>query len=82
MEDKFVPEGGEDGVYVTDNSSPIEENTITFFMGDPVKAEMLKVAEDGFYVRGVKVEQDESEAKKVYDAFVEWLRAQGNYLNS
>lgn len=35
--------------------------------------EMLRVADDGFYVRGVRVEQDETEAKQVYDAFKSWL---------
>ena len=35
--------------------------------------EMFKVAPDGFYVRGVKVEADAKEAEKVYKAFKEWL---------
>lgn len=35
--------------------------------------EMLRVAKDGFYVRGVKIEQDEQEAEKVYNAFHQWL---------
>lgn len=35
--------------------------------------EMLKVTEDGFYVRGVKVPQDEHEARAVYNCFREWL---------
>jgi len=35
--------------------------------------EMLRVAKDGFYVRGVKIEQDEKEAEKVYNAFHQWL---------
>jgi len=36
-------------------------------------AEMLRVAEDGFYVRGVKVEQDDKEAEIVYNAFKQFL---------
>lgn len=36
-------------------------------------SEMLRVAKDGFYVRGVKIEQDEKEAEKVYNAFHQWL---------
>jgi hypothetical protein len=36
-------------------------------------AEMLKVTEDGFYVRGIKVEADEKEAAAVYKAFKEFL---------
>ena len=35
--------------------------------------EMLKVAPDGFYVRGVKVPQDEREAETVYNAFLQWM---------
>ena len=35
--------------------------------------EMLRVAEDGFYVRGVKVEADAKEAKAVYEAFKQWM---------
>ena len=35
--------------------------------------EMLRVAKDGFYVRGVKIQQDEQEAEKVYNAFHQWL---------
>lgn len=37
------------------------------------ESEMLRVAKDGFYVRGVKIEQDEKEAEKVYNAFHQWL---------
>jgi hypothetical protein len=37
------------------------------------QTEMLRVASDGFYVRGVKLEQDADEARKVFDAFTEWL---------
>ena len=35
--------------------------------------EMLRVAKDGFYVRGVKVEADAKEAKAVYNAFKQWM---------
>jgi hypothetical protein len=35
--------------------------------------EMIKVTEDGFYVRGVKVEQGPEEAEQVYEAFRQWL---------
>lgn len=35
--------------------------------------EMLRVEKNGFYVRGVKVKQDEKEAEKVYNAFHQWL---------
>lgn len=35
--------------------------------------EMLRVAKDGFYVRGVKVPADTREAETVYFAFKQWL---------
>ena len=35
--------------------------------------EMLRIEKDGFYVRGVKVQQDEHEAENVYKAFHQWL---------
>ena len=35
--------------------------------------EMLRVSGDGFYVRGVRVEADEKEAKIVYEAFKSFL---------
>jgi hypothetical protein len=34
---------------------------------------MLKVGPDGFWVRGVKVEQDDKEAETVYNAFKQFL---------
>jgi hypothetical protein len=36
-------------------------------------AEMLKIGPDGFWVRGVKVEQDDKEAETVYNAFKQFL---------
>ena len=35
--------------------------------------EMLRVAKDGFYVRGIRVEADAKEAKAVYEAFKQWM---------
>ena len=48
----------------------VEQNNITCFAGG---TEMLKVAEDGFYVRGLKVPVDDKEAETVYNAFKEFL---------
>jgi hypothetical protein len=45
-------------------------NNVTVFTGG---TEMLKVAEDGFYVRGTKVPVDDKEAETVYNAFKEFL---------
>lgn len=46
------------------------ENTITFHSG---KSEILKVSEEGFYVRGKKVPVDENESIAVYKAFKAFL---------
>lgn len=43
---------------------------ITFYSN---QSEMLKVAEDGFYVRGKKLDVDDKEAAAVYKAFREFL---------
>lgn len=48
------------------------DNNITFITGNPL-TEMLKVSRDGFWVRGVKVEQDDKEAETVYNAFRAWM---------
>ena len=45
-------------------------NNIVFHSGPD---EMLKIAEDGFYVRGIRLEQDDKEIKEVYNCFKEWL---------
>lgn len=49
-----------------------------FFHGIESGGEMLKIAQDGFYVRGEKIPQDAAEARTVYDAFVSWLRTTGH----
>lgn len=47
-----------------------QSNDITMYAsGD----EMLRISKDGFYVRGVRIEQDAKEAEEVYSAFKEWL---------
>ena len=48
-----------------DQESNITLNTTT--------TEMLRVAKDGFYVRGKRVNQDDKEAEIVYNAFHQWL---------
>ena len=45
-------------------------NNIVFHSGPD---EMLRIAEDGFYVRGIRLEQDDKEIKEVYNCFKEWL---------
>jgi hypothetical protein len=52
------------------STSEANPNTITCHAGG---SEMLRVADDGFYVRGVKVPVDDKEAETVYNAFKEFL---------
>jgi hypothetical protein len=47
-----------------------EPNNITCFAGGE---EMLRVGPDGFWVRGVRVPQDDQEAQAVYNAFKQWM---------
>lgn len=47
-----------------------QPNTITCLAGGE---EMLRVGPEGFWVRGVKVPQDEGEAQAVYNAFKQWM---------
>ena len=49
-------------------------STIFFATQEGEKAEILRIAKDGFYVRGVKLEQDEHEARKVWKAFTDWMK--------
>jgi hypothetical protein len=43
---------------------------VTFYVGDK---ELLKLSNDGFYVRGKKLDVDDNEAEHVYKAFREFL---------
>lgn len=45
-------------------------NSITFHSGSE---EMLRVSQNGFYVRGVRIDQDAKEAQAVYESFKAWL---------
>ncbi len=46
------------------------QNSLTMHAGG---TEMLRVAKDGFYVRGQKVPADDKEAETVYNAFKAFL---------
>ena len=50
--------------------NPSVHNQISCWAGS---TEMLRVAEDGFYVRGIKVPADDKEAETVYNAFKQFL---------
>lgn len=54
--------------------SPPPAHTVSFFSGEE---ETLRIAKDGFYVRGVKVPADAKEAEEVYNAFKQWMVWQG-----
>ena len=47
-----------------------QESVITFTGGSD---EMLRIAKDGFYIRGKRVNQDDKEAELVYNTFHQWL---------
>jgi len=48
---------------------PIPDN-IVLTSGD---AEMIKITDEGFWVRGVQITQDDKEAETVYNAFKQFL---------
>ena len=48
----------------------LPENSIVLNTGE---TEMLRVARDGFYVRGKKLETDDKESENVYNCFKQWL---------
>jgi hypothetical protein len=50
-----------------------EPSAITLMAGGMNSDEMLRVSNEGFWVRGVKVPADEQEAETVYQAFKQWL---------
>ena len=49
--------------------NPVPSNITCLAGGE----EMLKIGPEGFWVRGVKVPQDEQEALAVYNAFKQWI---------
>lgn len=55
------------------NTKTTHNHTIKFTSGTGEDSEMLRIAPDGFYVRGVRVDADADEAAKVYSAFKQWL---------
>lgn len=51
-------------------TSDTQESIITFTGGSD---EMLRIAKDGFYIRGKRVNQGDKEAELVYNTFHQWL---------
>jgi hypothetical protein len=66
--DPWVFEKQRNATPVLSVTSP--ESNVVFHTGSE---ETLRIAEDGFYIRGVKVPVDDKEAKEVYNCFKEWL---------
>ena len=50
-----------------------QPNNIVFQLGNAMDEPILKISDDGFWVRGVKVPQDDKEAEAVYNAFKQWM---------
>jgi hypothetical protein len=63
----------EPGLPILEVGCDIENSVIMYAAG----AEMLRVAPDGFYVRGTRLEVDENESLSVYKAFKSFLVYQG-----
>jgi len=63
-----------DDEYMIENAtisfSEQTQNNISCWVGG---TEMLRVAQDGFYVRGQKIPADDREAETVYNAFKQFL---------
>ena len=68
--DRIMKEMKKHSAWQTTLDTKLPMNTITCLAGG---AEMLRVGSDGFWVRGVKVEQDDKEAEIVYNAFKAWM---------
>ena len=68
--DRIMEEMKSDPFYGAIPPSTLPMNNITCLAGG---AEMLRVSPEGFWVRGVKVEQDDIEALTVYNAFKAWM---------
>lgn len=52
------------------NDANVETNSLVMNISH---TEWIKISDEGFWVRGQKVEQDKNEARIVYQAFKEFL---------
>ena len=68
--DQIMEEMKSDPFYGAIPPGTLQMNNITYLAGG---AEMLRVSPEGFWVRGVRVEQDDTEAQAVYNAFKAWM---------
>lgn len=68
---KLVPQYGIDGDVTYVLREEIQDPAIT--MNAQGGDEMIRITNEGFWVRGQRVEQDDKEAEAVYNAFKQWL---------
>lgn len=68
---KLVPKYGIDGDMTYVLREEIQDPAIS--MNAQGGDEMIRITNEGFWVRGKKVEQDDKEAEAVYNAFKQWL---------
>ena len=68
--DRTIKEMKKYSAWQVSSNTELPMNNITCFAGGQ---EMLRVSPEGFWVRGVKVEQDDTEALSVYNAFKAWM---------
>ena len=68
--DRTIKEMKKYSAWQVSSNTELPMNNITCLAGGE---EMLRVSPEGFWVRGVKVEQDDTEAATVYNAFKAWM---------
>jgi len=68
--DRVMADMKKHSAWQTSPNTELPTNNITCLAGGE---EMLRVGPDGFWVRGIRVEQDDNEAQVVYNAFKAWM---------
>ena len=68
---QWAKDNNSDVTYVLREDLP--PSSITLNTGKNNDSEMIKITDEGFWVRGVKVPQDDKEAETVYNAFKQWM---------
>jgi hypothetical protein len=68
--DRIMAEMKKHSDWQAKSSTELPMNNITCMAGGQ---EMLRVGPEGFWVRGIKVAQDDNEAETVYNAFKAWM---------
>lgn len=69
-QDEYIQNLFEEFTHIDQYGNQFDKDEITF---RNKTCEMLRITPDGFYVRGVKVPEDQDEAQAVYNAFKNWL---------